>query len=374
MVADIFRVIVLILLPTILMGQSIDLSVSSPTSNNSTSTFLLEKGEVSINSNSMRFLRSGKTVDGYDAIGVSPDNSIVSLLKRTQNGGEVVLLNSTGDTLNTYSTVSLAQNDPSLALYASNSGDVLLRDNITNFTFYDTFGDIKTNMSSSSQSKEGEAISEVAMSPGGKTVVIYNPKIKRNGNLGSKAEVKLPGGNFENIFFSNDRYIRDLKVSKDGDLVAAITAKSGTDDQVLIMDKYGNELNTISTEQNLIGAAFSNDGKHLTIYSDGRIMVYNTLDGERLQGVSLRSPIFLADYFNDDHVLLVLTGSYSERTDVMNNVEFRAIDLEKQEITSKEFPGALGFSKAITPRFERISADTYLLKGANKEVTIETNF
>ena len=246
MVAPIFRVIVLILLPSILMGQSIDFSVSSATSNNNTSTFLLDQGEVAINSNSLRFLRTGKTMQDFIAFGVSPDKTIVSILKRTQEGGEVVLFNSTGDTLMTYPTVSLAQNDPSLALYASNSGDVLLRDNITNFTFYDTYGNIKTNMSSSSQSEEGEAISEVAMSSDGKTAVIYNPKIKRDGNLGSKAEVKLADGSFENIFFSNDRYIRDLTVSDSGNLVVVITAKQGTDDQVLVMDKYGNELNTIT--------------------------------------------------------------------------------------------------------------------------------
>ncbi len=311
----------------------------------------------------------------FTAFGVSPDKTIVSILKRTQEGGEVVLFNSTGDTLMTYPTVSLVQNDPSLALYASNSGDVLLRDNITNFTFYDTYGDINTNMSSSSQSEEGEAISEVAMSPDGKTVVIYNPKIKRDGNLGSKAEVKLADGNFENIFFSNDRYIRNLTISDDGNVVVAITAKQGTDDQVLVMDKYGNELNTITVEETLIGAVLSNDNEYLTLYSGGRITVHNTLDGNRLQGVSLRSPVFLAEYFSDDRVLLVLTGSYSERTGTMNNVEFRAIDLEQREITSKEFPGALGFTRqAIAPRLVRTSANTYQLKGANKQVTIETSF
>lgn len=375
MVAPIIRVMILILLPSVLMGQSINFSVSSATSNNNTSTFLLDQGEIAINSNSIRFLRSGKTVQGFTSFGVSPDKTIVSLLKHSPQGGEVVLLNSRGDTLTAYSTVSLMQDDPSLALYASNAGDVLLRDNITNFTFYDTFGDIKTNMSSSSQSKEGEAISEVSMSPDGKTVVIYNPKIKRDGNLGSKAEVKLVDGSFENIFFSNDRYIRNLTISDDGNLIVVITAKQGTDDQALIMDKYGNELNTITVEETLIGAVLSHDNEYLTLYSGGRITVHNTLDGNRLQGVSLRSPVFLVNYFSDDSVLLVLTGSYSERTGTLNNVEFRAVDLQQREITSKEFSGTLGFTQhVIVPRLVRTSSNNYQLTGANKQVTIETNF
>lgn len=368
------RLLVLILFPAIALGQSLNLSVSSPTSNNSPSTFLLEDGEVSIKTNSLHFLSSGKTISNYDAFGVSPAYSLVSLLKGTTEGGQVALLDSSGDTLSSYSTVSLTSDDPSLAVYPSNSGTVLIRNNITRFTFYDTFGEVITSMSSSSQSKGGEVISEVSMSKNRETVVIYNPKIRRNESLASKAEVMLPNGNFETIFFSNDRYLKNVEVSEQGSFVVAVTAARGTRDQVLIMDKFGNKLNTITTDEDLIGASLSDDAELITLYSGRRVLVFNMMNGERLGSTSFRSPILLADYFPEDNVILALTGDYYESTGIINDAEFRAVDLKQREIASEELSGALGFNQALKPRFIRTSPNKYKLMGANKRITVSADF
>lgn len=371
---SIIRILVFILFPSTVFGQTLNLSTSKQTSDNNPSTFLLESGEVAISNRSLQFSSTNSTITGLENFGISPDKSTVGVLKRSKGQGEIVLFNSLGDTLNSYTGKSLASDDPSQAVYPLNNSSLILRDNITYFTFYDTFGEISTSMSSSSESEEGETIAEVVMSPDGQTVVIYNPKVKRKGNLGSRAQVMLPDKTFQNIYFSTDRYLKEVKVSGDGNFVVAITAKEGTNDRVLIMDKYGNELNSISTDENLLGISLSGDSEYITLFSSGRVMVYSVLAGERLGATSIRSPVFLADYFPDDNVILVLMGNYSANTGNVNDIEFRAINIEQREIVSEQFSGALGFSEAITPEFVRFSSNNYQLKGGSKRINITANF
>lgn len=354
------------------VAQSLNLSASSETADHNTSTFLLDEGSISINSGSLEFLSSGKTVSDFKGLGISPDFSKVSVLKWSGEKGEIQMFNSAGDLLNAYSTITLAD-ESSFGVYPFNNGNLLLRDKISNFTFYDTFGEIAKSVSSSSQSKGGQKISEVAMSPNAETLVIYNPQVKRKGELGSSAMVKQ-GDDFKDIYFSSDRYLKNVTVSDDGDIIVLITAKDGTDDQVIIMDRFGNELNTITTEEDLKGASLSKDAEYITLYSGGRVMVFTTVDGESQGATSFRSSIFLADYFPEDNLILALTGSYSERSGIMNNVEFRAINLKKRAIESNKFPGAVGFHTAMTPKFVRTSADHYKLMGGSKQIEIEVNF
>lgn len=374
MVAKILRTLILILLPSIALGQSIELSVSPETSDNNPSTFTLQGGEVTITDSNIRFAASGNSVSSYEAFGISPDKTLFGVLKRESGKSKVMVFNAKGNTLISYSGTQLSSEDPSLAVYPLNNGNLLLRENITHFTFYDTLGDIYKSVSNSSGSEDGETISRVIMNSSAATVVLYNPKIKRDGQLGSKAQVITAAGESNNIFYSKDRYLKNVIISAGGNIIVAITAKAGTDDKVIVMDKFGNELNTISTDENLIGASLSANLDYLTLYSGRRVMVHNTLDGERLGATSFRTPVFLADYFPEDNVLLALTGNYSENIGIMREAEFQAINLEKRSITSKEFSSSLGFSKALAPRFVKTSANSYRLEGGSKEVQIDTNF
>ncbi|HKK43972.1 MAG TPA: hypothetical protein VJ964_00500 [Balneolaceae bacterium] len=373
MIAKIFRTLLFLLLPVLAMGQSLNLSVTSPTSNNNRSTFLLKRGEVTINNGQIRFHRSNKTVDGFTDYGISPDLSKVSLLKWGGGKGHVIVFDSMGDTLTTYSTISLADQS-SFGIYPQDNGDIMLRDKIADFTFFNTFGDIITNMSNSSQSKEGEAISEVATSPGGETLVVFNPKIKRNGKLGSKAQVRLSDGTFRNIFYSSDRYLKNVVISNDGDMIAAVTAASGGEDKVLLMDKYGNNINSITSKDPLDAVSFSDEGQYVTLNSGGSVTVYSTEKAKRVGGTSFRETVFMANYFPEDDLILAITGDYSKMANALGNVKINAVNLRKRSIADHEFSGVLGFSKAIAPKFIRTSADRYELEGASKEIKIESHF
>lgn len=368
------RLFALVLLPTVVWGQSLNISTKPNTAGNNPSTFSLENGKISINSNEVQFLDANLSVTDFEAYGISPDNSLVSFLKRTPEGGEITIFSSSGDTLNQYETISLASNDPSQAVYPFNTGNTLLRNNITNFTFYDTFGDINTNMSSSSQSQEGEAISEVTMDDDGETLVIYNPKIKRSGNLGSRAQVKMPEEQFSHIFSSRERFIQEVMVSEGGGIVSILTSRQGSNDQVIIMDKFGNELNRIETDEDLQGISFSDNSEYITLYSQGRVMVYPSLGGDRIGSTSIRNPVFQAKYFPEDDLILILNGSYSESSGILNNVEVRAVDIEQRQIASKAYGRAIGFTQALKTDFIRSSAGSYELKGGSQELVISANF
>jgi len=374
MVANTLRTLIFVLFPLLVFGQSLRLSTTAPTSDNTPSTFRLTDGEVTITDGNIAFSQSGQRVTSYSSFGISADQSIISLLKRSSGNAQFVLLSASGDTLNSFTGTSIGSSDPSLGVFPFNNGDMLLRDNITNFTLFDTLGEVYNSISISSQTDDGEQISEVVRSRNNQTLVLYSPKVRRGNKLGSRAEVMTSSGDFERIYSDTDRYLKDVIVSKEGDVIVAITARDGTDDQVVVMDSYGNTLNTISTEENLKGASLSSDLEYLTLYSGGRVMVYEALTGERLGATSTRSSVFLADYFPEDNLLLALTGRYSERRGIMNGAEFRAINLEQREITSEEFSAPLGFTKKITPYFVRTGADSYRLKGGSKEIEIDANF
>ncbi|TYP95600.1 hypothetical protein LX73_0909 [Fodinibius salinus] len=375
MAAFALRVLFIVLFPSIVLAQSISLSITAATSNNNGNTFLVDGNKVTIKSDRLRFSSSGKTITDFLDVDVSADESIVSVLQQSGDDGTISVYDAKGKLLTTYSsTVTLGTSDPSKAIYSANNGHVLLRDNITRFSFYDIFGNVAASMSSSSQSKQGEKISQVVTSQDQSGTVIYNPKIKRNGKLASRAQSKRADNNFEQIFYSQDRYLKDVTISDNGDLIVLITGKSGAQDKAVIMDLYGNVLNSISVDDNLKGGSFSSDYGFITLYSSSRVMVYSLLDGDRLGSTSLDGKVFLADYFPEDDLILAFTGNYSAGSGMLDNPSFEAINLKKRSIVSKELSGSVGFTKALTPKLIRISDDSYELKNGSNEIRIETDF
>lgn len=374
MISAIFRVLVLLLIPLTVMAQNLQLSVNPATSGYGVSTFQLDDGAVSFSSATITFAGRESSVSGFDAVGISSDLSLLGFLNSGEEGGRAALVNTQGDTLIAFSTVSLSAGDPSLAFYPLNSGHVFIRDNITNFTFYDTFGELETSMSSSSQSEEGELISEVAMSRDGSTLVIYNPKIRRQGKIGSQARVNNAELDFETVYFSTDRYLKDVTVSEDGTMIIAITAVEEGDDEIIIMDRHGNRLNSLTTGEDVKGAGISDDGNFLTLFSGGRIQVFGALTGERIGSISVRQPLFRASYFPEDGIVLAISGNYSASTGDLNSIQFHAVDLNRRSIARQPLKSSLRFNEFIEPRLIRLAANRYRLTGANRHIDISASF
>lgn len=374
MIRHLLQLSLFLFLPLITSAQSVDIAVTPATTGNGPSVFSLAHGAtVELEPREIRFPNSGVTSD-FEAVGISPDRSVVGLLDNVQGQAEVTLLNAEGDTLNKYTSISLGSSDPSLSVYPTNTGHLLLRNNIMNFTFHDELGEIGTNISNGSSTEQGETISRLVTNPSHETFILYTSKIKANNSVGSKVRLIDADKQLRPIFQSDDRYIKDLELSDDGAMITIVTAADGTNDQVIVMDKYGNEINTITSDEELAGASLAEGGKHLTLFSDNRIRVYNLLNGDNIGSTSLQQPVFMADYFPDDNMLLVVSGHYSSSSGNMNNIEVKAVDLARRDIVSESFSGVLNSHEAFTPEIKRISSNEYLLKGANKELEVDVAF
>lgn len=363
-----------LLVPIIGYSQSLTVSVESSTAGNQYTTFGLSQQNVTFSGNGIRFAGGGETFGDYTSYGVTADYSVIGVLKNTIDGPKTFLLSASADTLASYNTISISYSDPSLAVYPLSSGEVLLRNNIANFTLYNPLGSIATSGSSGSQSQGGESISEVASDPNGKTIVAYTPKIKQGNQVGSQALLLNENSSTENIYYSEDRQIKYAGVSDNGQFIVLITARTGTDDQVMVLDRYGNRLNAITSEEDLVAAHFTEENDQLLLYSRGRALVYSTLGGERVGSTSFRSPLLLAQYFSDDQTIIGLTGSKVENTKIYRDIEFHAVNLKQREIARSELSGALGTSPNIELQFLRRGSGRYRLQGANKIINLRARF
>lgn len=374
MIRHLLTLCLFVMNPFLVVGQSLDLSVTPQTAGNSPNVFSLAgDARVELQDGGIRFLNSANSAP-FAAVGVSPDRSVVSLVQARQGEAQITLLDAHGDSLNDYPSISMRTGDPSLSIFPSNGGHVLLRHDIMNFTFYNGLGTSGASISGSSGSQLGQTMPQLAMDPNRKTIIVYTTKIKKGNALGSLVERLDSDKRLKKIFQHDSRYIKELTVSDDGNFVTVVTAAEGTDDQVTVMDKYGNKIKSLSTDKNLEGASLSAGGKYLTLYSESRISVYNILSGERIGSTTLTDLIFLTNYFPEDHKLLILNGDYSPDAGVLNNIEVKVVDFAKREIVSEPYAGSLGFHEAFVPEFEQLSPNRYQLNGASRELIIDVRF
>src|SRR5699024_7127944 len=217
-------------------------------------------------------------------------------------------------------------------------------------------------------------VTEVVMSPGRQTVVLYTPKIKRAHTLGSKAELLTVNQELRRIFESDNRYLKSVGISGDGNILALLTAAEDSEDRVLILDKFGNNINEIAAVEDLTGIRLSDSGRYVTLASENRVRVYNTENGDRLGSTSLSDPVYLADYFPDDELLLILSGRYSAESKIFSSSKVKVVSFMLGDILSKYGPASLRLHEAFSVEFRRNAANNYLLHGANKELDITAAF
>lgn len=365
-------VVICLALPLGAAAQSLNVSAQGTASGNDVPAFILAEGPVSFGNTRVSF-SSGTVIRDFLDYGVSPDLSVVGFLSAA--GGNIALvMDSEGDTLAAFPVEKFSPDDPSVAIYPAGTGAALVRSNIAGFSFYNSFGQIITRVSSSSQSKGGEAISEVAMDPLAQTIVIYNPQIKRDGRLGSQAQILNASNRLEHIYSNPGRIIKDVVVSDNGQFIILLTASSGSDDEVVIMDRFGNELNVIRTAEDIKDARLSESAEYITLLSTQRVLAFDVLKGERLGSTSLRSPLIAAQYFPEDEIILAMTGNSSPSTGAASNIEFHAIHLGKRQIARKGLGSPIRFNKAIRHDLVRTGKNRYRLEGANRQIEIRASF
>ncbi len=298
----------------------------------------------------------------------SSPSPLVSLLAKASSNG-VIISEANGEAL-----ISAAYNapggDPSLETYTLPNGSFIVRENIANFLVYDSFGRVQRSISNSTQSEGGEAISELAMDASGKTIVLFNPKVIRNGQTGSRAKVITTRSVPTDIFYSEDRELSVVEVSPNGEFIALASVKPGSEDEIQLMDKFGNHLNTISFDQPVKGINFSENGLFVTIYSGGRAAAYEIRSGERVGSTSFRNTtVIFAGYDPIDKTIIGLTGKEGSS---ISDVQLHAVNVSARKIVREDFNGNLTIQGQVSMR--RTGSGSYTISGLDKELKLRARF
>lgn len=260
--------------------------------------------------------------------------------------------------------------DPSLQTYTFQDGSFIVRENIANFLVYDSFGRVKKSISNSTQSEGGEAISELAADQFGKTIVLFNPKVIMNGVTGSRAKIINSKNVPIDIYYSQDRELSVVDVSANGEFVAFASVKSGSDDEVQLMDRFGNILNTIVFDQPVKGVSFSENGLFVTIYSGSRAAAYEVRSGERVGSTSFRNTsVIFAGYDPSDKIIVALTANGNT---TLSNTQLHAVNVSARKIAREDFEGSLEVVGQVN--LERIGSGRYTISGLSKELNLRASF
>lgn len=301
------------------------------------------------------------------SISTAPGSNVT--LEASINGSGIQILEMDGTEI-FGADYSVSANDPSIAVYPLADGSFIVRENIANFLVYDSFGKVQRSISNSTQSEGGEAISELAMDGNGKTVVVYNPKVMTNGVEGSRGKIISGSGPVMDVFYSQDRALSHVEVSANGEFIAFVSAKEGSDDEVQLMDRFGNMLVTISFDQSVKGVSFSENGLYVAIYSGGRAAAYQVRSGERVGSTSFRNTsVVFAGYDPVDKTIIGLTGSGSS---TLTEVQLHAVNVSARKIARENSNESFNIVSQVS--MERVGSGRYKIKGLDKEITLRASF
>ena len=350
------------LTPVTAFSQSLRITESSVTKGNNSNQFNVAGHQITISNNSF----------GFASGNVSADLNKLTALSGVLNSSGISVFEGAGTELYSSSSYEMQSGDNSAKVYVKPDGGFIVRENIANFLFFDESGQIEQSVSNSSQSTEGESVSDLAADPAFKTVVLYNPKIVRDQIEGSRARVVKPNWTTSDIFYSGDRAIRTVRVSENGQFIAVVSYKDGEDDMVDVMDRFGNELETFDFNQSVADVVFSENGEFITIRSNSRVGVYSLLNGEREGSTSFRSALHFAEYIPEDHTIIALTAD--ESGSVLSGIEFHAINIEARAIERQDYNGRLGITELLSLSLNRTGSNSYSLTGLSKSLNLSVSF
>ena len=125
--------------------------------------------------------------------------------------------------------------------------------------------------------------------------------------------------------------------------------------------------------QDVKGLNLYGSGSILTVFSEGRVAVYNVLSGERIGSSSFRgAPLQFANYSNSDQTIVGLTGDLNGST--LTNIEIRIINVAARKIASQEFSGSVEISDLDSISLNRTGKFSYSITGMSKVLNLKASF
>lgn len=142
-------------------------------------------------------------------------------------------------------------------------------------------------------------------------------------------------GIVQDVYQTKNGWIRSAGMSHDGRLIGIAVAESavGEEDNVMVLDVYGNVLGEYTLEQDIQGIEFTADMSHVILYSSNRVGVFDLITGERKGGASIRTGILTASYVPEDDVIIAV-----------GEIRVTIVNLQKRSISNGEFPTNQRFS------------------------------
>lgn len=349
-----------------LFSQSIN--IESAQSSYSANTFSAGNGTATVSGN--QFVLGSAKIANPEAWSFSSSNRRASFLQRS-NGINLSSYNADGSALIDQNLEFFNATDNTINTYQFDDGSVILRDNVANFSFLNAKGQTAYQVSNSSGSTDGEQESQLASNPLGTTIVLYNPVIAYGSETGSRAQL-VYGDQETNVFFSSrEDEIKDVRVSENGEFITIVTVGSGGN-TATVYDRFGNELFQRTSDEDLIGATLSDQATHLTIYSSGRVQVYEIPSGERLGSASSRSSIIFAGYDPDAQTIIALGGSLNGLR--IEEPEITAVSISQREIAREDVPFAISTLDLSRLNISTTDSNSYEISGLNRDLLVDVAF
>ncbi|WP_234572711.1 hypothetical protein [Rhodohalobacter sp. 614A] len=352
---------------SLLFSQNINIESPADQNSYSTNTFSANGGTITISND--QFVLGSTTVTNPVAWSLSSSNQKASFLQR-ENGINLMSYNSEGELLAQRNMEFFVPTDNTVNTYQFDSGRIVLRDNVANFTFLNSKAETAYSVSNSSGSMDGERESQLAADASGNTIVLYNPVISFGSQTGSRAQLVYGDRNTEVFFNSRTEEIQNLRVSDDGSFIT-ILLNGGGGSRIAIFDRFGNEIFDIESDENLVGATLNENASHLTIYSSGRVQVYEIPDGGRVGSASSRSSIIFAGYDPGSQTIIALGGTQNGIE--ISEPEITAVSISAREIARQEVPFSISTLDANRLDLAKNGAK-YEIEGLNRRLFVGVSF
>ncbi|MEX2601666.1 MAG: hypothetical protein WD355_08465 [Balneolaceae bacterium] len=359
---------------TSVIAQQIEIQPGSDPAHYELYEYPLKGTQFMIEDQLVRLIRpdGSETTAGMLALDRSGNGEFLQILYQE---GELIseLFDADGSLINRIQLENFDSFDETLDVRQFEDGRFVTRDNVANFTFFESDGSIRYQISNSSQNPDGESVSELASDPAGTTIVLYNPRINYGEHPGSRARIVNDENDTTELLSSQDRAISHLSVTSSGSFIHLITEQDGSGDQLHIFDRFGNQLTEFNLEENLSGTHLTEDGSNLTVWFGNRVQVYRTVDMERIGSVSLASSIVHAEYHHEDQQMVALGGTTGADRRVTNPAVY-SVHLQERQIASSEVNAPLSMFKTGQVGIERIRPGSYRFVGLNGPLEFQTSF
>lgn len=352
----------------LVFSQSINVESVPSQSSFSANTFAAGDGTITVSNN--QFVLGNAQIANPEAWSFSFLNTKAAFLQRS-NGINLLSYNAKGDLLIEKNLQYFTPSDNTVNAYQFENGEVVLRDNVANFTFLTAKGETAYQVSNSSGSTDGEQESKLASDLFATTIVLYNPVIAYGSSTGSRAQLIYGEQDTDLFFSSRNQEIRNVQVSENGEFITLVISDND-ESRVLIFDRFGNELFEISSSEDLVGATLSDGATHLTIYSSSRVQVYEVPTGDRLGSASSRTSILFAGYDPDSQTIIALGGSQNGLR--IEEPEITAISISEREIVREEIRLSLSTLDLNRLSISRTGENSFLLSGLNRNLLLDVAF